>query len=360
MEQHRLKRAGLGIRGHDSDRAFEGFTLFTPIRDSDTVYLIDMEGALAHTWTFPYPIQYGSLTERGTLFCNARIPNPTFPGRTAQCGVAFEATWSGEVLWEVRNPDHNHDGIRLRNGNVLLICSAPLPGELAVAVRGGMAGTEHPWGMDGNYLQEVALDGQVVWEWQAWEHLDPEQDAIPWPMDPRDSWALANSTCEWPNRDITISFRNISQLLTINRETGQVAWRLGSPPLSGQHAPVPLANGNLLTFDNGPHRFDHSFPHSRVLEIDVATKEIVWSYQEPRVSDFFSPRISNAQRLPNGNTLINEGWFGRLFEVTSVGEGVWEYVNPFFTGPPQAQINQVFRAYRYSALEVERARATGA
>ena len=34
-------------------------------------------------------------------------------------------------------------------------------------------------------------------------------------------------------------------------------------------------------------------------------------------SNFFSPRISNVQRLPNGNTLINEGYFGRFFEVTA-------------------------------------------
>ena len=39
---------------------------------------------------------------------------------------------------------------------------------------------------------------------------------------------------------------------------------------------------------------------------------------------------SGAQRLPNGNTLICEGMTGRLFEVTSVGEVVWEYVTPFF------------------------------
>jgi hypothetical protein len=62
--------------------------------------------------------------------------------------------------------------------------------------------------------------------------------------------------------------------------------------------------------------------------------------------------------LPNGNTLICEGDFGRLFEVTAGGEVVWEYVNPYFGGPPSAQHNRVFRAYRYSAEEIARARAT--
>ena len=57
--------------------------------------------------------------------------------------------------------------------------------------------------------------------------------------------------------------------------------------------------------------------------------------------------------------MINEGMFGRLFEVTPQGEVVWEYVNPYF-GPasavPAVQSNNVFRAYRYTAAEVATAR----
>ena len=357
VEQNRLKRAGVGLRACDPQQAFPGYTLFKA-RDSQTIYLIDLDGTVVHTWTLPYGGNYGYLTDRGTLFYNGTIPNPHFPGRTGQLGVALEADWNGKILWEVRNPDHTHDGLRLGNGNVLLVCDAVLPREVAAQVRGGMAGTEREWGMDGNYLQEATTDGRVVWEWRAWEHLNPIADGIPWPMDPRDCWTLVNGIAEWPNGAISVSMRNISQVITVARPSGEIVWKLGSPPLSGQHAPVPLPNGNLLLFDNGPHRFDHSFPHSRVLEIDVPTKETVWRYQESRVSDFFSPRISNAQRLPNGNTLINEGWFGRFFEVTTQGEVVWEYVNPYFTGPADALLNQVFRVYRYSAEEIERARAT--
>ncbi len=140
-----------------------------------------------------------------------------------------------------------------------------------------------------------------------------------------------------------------------------MTWTLGAPPLAQQHAPTPLPNGNLLIFDNGPHRVDHPLPHSRVLEVELATRRIAWSYQERRPYDFFSPLISNAQRLPNGNTLVCEGNFGRLFEVTPAGELVWEYVNPHFAPPadlPDAPpANGVFRAYRYSEEEIARARS---
>ena len=100
-------------------------------------------------------------------------------------------------------------------------------------------------------------------------------------------------------------------------------------------------------------------PFSRVIEVNPATNEIVWKYQEAREFNFFSPRISNAVRLPNGNTLINEGSFGRFFEVTREGDVVWEYVNPYFGPPTQAvklQQNNVFRIYRYSDEEIARAR----
>ena len=75
--------------------------------------------------------------------------------------------------------------------------------------------------------------------------------------------------------------------------------------------------------------------------------------------NFFSDRISNAQRLANGNTLINEGNFGRFFDVTRAGEVIWEYLNPYF-GPQSvsatAQQNSVFRVYRYTEEEVATAR----
>ena len=125
-----------------------------------------------------------------------------------------------------------------------------------------------------------------------------------------------------------------------------------------------LANGNILIFDNGVHRLDDSMPYSRVIEVDPATNEITWKYQDKPAWNFFSPRMGNAQRLPNGNTLIDESSFGRFFEVTNGGEIVWEYVNPFFGkpffgGPSTSQSNQVFRALRYDAEAIARARSTG-
>ena len=211
--------------------------------------------------------------------------------------------------------------------------------------------------MDAPYLVEMTTDGKIVWEWRSWDYLDPAADPITASQDDRDVWTVANGVSEMPDGNLLLSFRDISTVVMINRETGAIYWKLGAPPLAGQHAPYLLPNGHVLLFDNGPHRLDQSFPYSRVLEIAPATKAIVWKFQEARVADFFSPRLSNAQRLPNGNTLINEGWFGRFFEVTPAGAVVWEYVNPYFGARQNLVVNAVQRAYRYSAEEIRKTRA---
>jgi outer membrane protein assembly factor BamB len=218
--------------------------------------------------------------------------------------------------------------------------------------------------MYSDYLVELTPAGKTVWEWRTWEHLDPEADGITEVQAPRTMWAQGNSVLELPDGDILASYRPTSIVIRISRKTGQILWKLGSPTVAGQHAPTMLGNGNILIFDNGVHRLDDSMPFSRVIEINPATNEIVWKYQESPVWNFFSPRMGNAQRLANGNTLVCESSFGRFFEITKDGTIVWEYVNPFFgklsfAGPPTTEGNLVFRALRYSAEEIVRARSHG-
>jgi hypothetical protein len=90
-----------------------------------------------------------------------------------------------------------------------------------------------------------------------------------------------------------------------------------------QHDPRLLDNGNLLLFDNKGAGY-----HSRVLELDPRTMEIVWQYQGTKESPFYTDCCGLSQRLPNGNTLIVESTAGRAFEVTVDKEIVWEFYNP--------------------------------
>jgi hypothetical protein len=366
VEQIKGKRAGVGLRAYDPKLAFPGYTLFAPLTGGGMVYLIDMYGEVAHTWTMPYsPGLSGYLLPCGTLLYNGKVPDEEGSERFIgdkgwKGGALLEVSWDGEVLWELNQPDHHHDGILLRNGNVLFLCLGEVPQHINELLQIDRPGGPYEGTMYADYLVEMTRGGEIVWEWHSWEHLSPITDKPMSPQEDRQEWTHGNTVAEMPNGDILISMRDLSKIAIIDRATGDFSWTYGSPNLAQQHAPTPLENDHILVFDNGTRRVDHFMPHSRVLEIDPKTDEIVWSYQERQDVDFFSPHLSSAQRLPNGNTLICEGTFGRFFEVTAEGETVWEYVNPHFDHPPgkpeKPIRNAVFRAYRYSEEQIEAAR----
>jgi outer membrane protein assembly factor BamB len=114
-----------------------------------------------------------------------------------------------------------------------------------------------------------------------------------------------------------------------------------------------LPNGNILVYDNGSHSANHALPFSRVVEVDPKTNQVVWEYFDNPAYNFFSPYISGARRLPNGNTLITEGMFGRMFQVTPEGDVVWEYINPHYSEDSEGAVaNRVFRATHYLPEEI--------
>ena len=131
---------------------------------------------------------------------------------------------------------------------------------------------------------------------------------------------------------------------------GDLLYRWGNPyaywagfpdeqQLFGQHDAqwVPKGYpgaGNLMVFNNGSSRDGR--PYSTVdewtppIESDGTYRledgrfgpdELKWSYR----GDYSSDRISGAQRLPNGNTLVCSGSEGYVLEVTAEEEVVWEY-----------------------------------
>ena len=261
----------------------------------------------------------------------------------------------------------HHDMVRLENGNTLVIC-------LSIANVPEIS----PKTLLDDCLIEVDWEGNVVWEWHTFEHFDEfgftdEQKQMI--SDFAGDWAHANSVSIIPPNthsdpaftpgNIMVSYREINTVVIIDRQTGEIVWTLGptNSPMIGQHDAHMInadrpGGGNILLFDNGLRAgFPRvSRPFSQVLEIDPVTKQVVWRYNAVMSGrpqwDFFSPIISGAQRLVNGNTMITEGTKGRLFEVTQDGEIVWDFLNPHVddgslgpTGRP-IQDYSVFRAYR--------------
>ncbi len=103
--------------------------------------------------------------------------------------------------------------------------------------------------------------------------------------------------------------------------------------------------GNLTVYNNDIPMGPDSLDYSAVYEIEPPINESgnyellsnnqygpekqTWNYVAEDTLSFYGSFISGAHRLKNGNTFINEGPRGRFFEVTSEGEIVWEYLNPY-------------------------------
>ena len=355
--------AKTGLTACDEEKACPGYLLYSPMSSDGEVLLLNVKGEEVHRWDLPYPPGlYGYLLPNGNLFYGGKIRDDTwerFPAwKRFKGGVMLEADWDGNILWEHWDPDHHHDARRTASGGAIYLTVEPVPPEMAERVKGGVPGTDRG-GMWADVVVEVDAAGERVWEWHALEHLDFEKDQVTF-NDLRDEWSHGNTVVPLPDGNpvsgygasVMVSFRNISTVAIIDKASGEFTWKLGYDVLSQQHDPNLLPNGNVLIFDNGSHRHNLALPFSRVIEVDPRTNEIVWDYQDSPAYNFFSPYISGARRLPNGNTLITEGMFGRMFQVTKDGEVVWEYINPHFYDDAEGLlVNRVFRATHYQPEE---------
>ncbi|EAQ6955639.1 aryl sulfotransferase, partial [Salmonella enterica] len=229
--------------------------------------------------------------------------------------------------------------------------------DIAARVTGGDPRRDAPDGViQSDVVKEVNRDGEVVWEWRAWEHLNPEDFPIHDIFDRR-HWPMINGLSVTRDGLVLMSLRTTSGVIAVDKESGKVIWHAGPEVVAQQHTPVEMENGSILVFDNGNLRPGVTSPHSTVLEFDPQTKAITWQYRDIFPPAFFSPYMGSAQRLANGNTFICESAFGRLFEVTPEGETVWEYIIPFFNEYPEylskgiipGKQNSAFRAHRYAA-----------
>jgi len=252
---------------------------------------------------------------------------------------------------------------------------------------------------------EVSWEGDVIWEWVCSEHFDEfeftEEAKNILSRDPNmraagggmGDWMHINSmSALGPNKwfdagderfhpdNIIWDGRETNIIAIISKETGKIAWSVGPDYntkelkelgwIIGQHHAhmIPRGlpgEGNILVFDNGgwagygapnpgaPKGVKNALrDHSRILEFDPTTLKIVWQYTPAEAgfvmpldaNRFYSPFISSAQRLPNGNTLITEGSGGRIIEVTAEHELVWEYISPYWG--KEMNMNMVYRAYR--------------
>ena len=134
--QTRRRIARTGLTALDETRACPGYTLYTPIFGSGTVYLLDLHGQEVHRWELPYPPGlYGYLLPNGHLFYLGKLHDETwecFPSwHRFKGGILLEVDWHGHVVWEYRAPYHHHDARRTPSGGALYLAIERVPEALA-------------------------------------------------------------------------------------------------------------------------------------------------------------------------------------------------------------------------------------
>jgi hypothetical protein len=116
-----------------------------------------------------------------------------------------------------------------------------------------------------------------------------------------------------------VSPRNFDRVMAIDRETKRTRWTLGEEDdydvLHEQHNPVLLQRDPLVVLVADSEN-DRIVEYRRT---DSGQWELVWSYS----AGLRWPR--DADRLPNGNTLITDSANDRVIEVTPGREVVWEF-----------------------------------
>ncbi len=248
-----------------------------------------------------------------------------------------------------------HDFQILPNGHYLLFGYYLTPVDMSLLVDGGQPDAL----VSGGVVQELDMDKNVIFQWRTWDHYDIETYSF---NERRAGGPIVSAfhlnTINLDD-DGHIFLATPRHVMKISRSTGEVIWNLGgnyneftfdnlsqeegSSRVAGHHF-HRLPSGNVLVYDNGSRRSGStSRVHEFSLDEEALTAALVWSY-EPE-SPIAAWHRGNAQRLPNGNTVI--GWGGAsgdpvpaMTEVDASGSKVFELT---FTNPDV----ESYRAFRF-------------
>lgn len=248
-------------------------------------------------------------------------------------------------------------------------------------------------------------DINIVWEWHVWDHLVQEYDPTkanygivsehPELIDinyggSRADWNHINAIDYNEELDqILLSVKVFDEIWVIDHSTtteeaaghtggrygkgGDILYRWGNPQtyncgdaedqlFFGQHGTNWIESdcpgaGNILVFNN--YAGGYSTRYSSVDEIIPPIDEYgnyeytpglaygpskqKWVYTADNPTDIFSAICSNAQRLPNGNTLICSASQGLFYEINKNDQEVWIYNNPYPTLFVNKAVTEIIR-----------------
>jgi hypothetical protein len=206
----------------------------------------------------------------------------------------------------------HHDVIQLASGNFMTLSATirdiDYPGEGTLPTVGDL-------------LVEFDADGDVVWTWDAFDHLDPQRIRGGFmganANTPGHDWTHANGIEYWADQELVIvCMRHQNWVVAIDHVTGDVEWYLGDEGdftlgagtwFFHPHSPQRQSDGSLLIYDNGINNPYVDDPDERsraaqyALDLDAMTADLLWEDDE---QDLMSPVMGDADRMPGGHVQI--------------------------------------------------------
>jgi hypothetical protein len=207
-------------------------------------------------------------------------------------------------------------------------------------------------------VQELDIEtGEVLFEWHSRDHVGLAETYGKLREDhyPGIDYFHINSIDVDHDDNLLVSAREASAVYKIDRESGEVIWRLGGKKsdfemgegtrFAFQHDARRLRDGTITIFDNGSLVFEDGVPktieESRAIVLDLDEQKmsasLVREYTHPDKQHAHA--AGNAQVLPNGDAFV--GW-GRALAISEFGkEGKMLFDARL---PPQ---NRSYRAFRF-------------
>jgi len=378
------------------DLVFDSYILVNDA-NSNRAFLIDKNANLLFEWPLGNNIGNDVFLlpdNRLLAILEADTPLITFGGKGGKIQfIQKDGTIDWNFDYSTEDYITHHDVELLPNGNVIALVWERMPIQEAI-----VNGSVHNRDLYTEAIIEIdPKTDQIVWEWHSWDHLVQDYD------DTKENFGIISDNPQLINFNYTqqqedgdimhsngIAYDEVNDLIfmsvnffhevwVIDHSTntmeatsstggnyekgGDLVYRFGNPTaynnsmgdrlFYNNHFPNLIdtevsGQKNMLIFVNNMNNTEQSvvyelqFPN--IFELLPNTNnepEIVWSFTDP---ELYSPKVSGAVTLPNGNRLITEGDFG-FWEVTEGGEVVWKLSSEGF----------FWRGYHYNkdAPEIE-------
>ncbi len=163
---------------HEPARAYEGYTLFTPMQGRNA-YLIDMNGEVINHWPLPASWRDPAIRESARLLEDGTLLRAKTVGDGSTPGTYQLVDWDGKVIWEHEHDRENLSGHhdfrmiwnpKLQQRTLMYSATRNISHEDAIALGLDPALREN-YASRPDGLIEVDMDGNIVWEWNISDHL---------------------------------------------------------------------------------------------------------------------------------------------------------------------------------------------